>query len=190
MDTKTKNNIIYFLSLGFRICVAVNLISYGYGKLTGEMFDNGYVNMLTSPLNTVDNFHLTWYWFNKNREISIFIGLIQITSAILIVFNRSKLVGVVLAFPILIGTLFVDLFLVGSLSLSFRIVFYIAICLSIIYQDREYVRRIIMQYKPRAFSGRISISSFLYLIAGVVLAFTIELFLVFSANIGHQIFTK
>ena len=178
------------LVFGLRICVALNLLSYGYHKLTGEMFDNSYTSMLTTPLKYVDNFHLTWYWFHKNREFSIFIGVIQIISAVLLVFDRYKFLGAILALPILIGTLFIDAYVVKSPSLSLRITFYIFICLSILYKYRKSLYNIVTDHENRRPFVNISTISFLHFFLGVILVFTIELLLVLLANISNLIFTK
>lgn len=187
---KKIRNFKYFILLGLRICVAINLFTYGYGKLTGTMFDNAYVGMLTTPLNEVDNFHLTWYWFQKNKEISIFIGLIQIISAVLLIFNRSKLLGAILVLPILIGILFIDAFVVKSPSLSIRLIFYILVCLSIVYQYRAHFYNMLNDYRNHILHEKISIMTVVYIFLGVVLAFAIEAFLVVIANTGNLIFTK
>ncbi|WP_276133531.1 hypothetical protein [Polluticoccus soli] len=123
MKIQTQKTIAVF-ELAARVYLAYMLVEYGVSKLTGGMFNNASPQVLNTPLKDVDLFHLTWYWFYKNKLLTYFIGIIQIAAAALLLFSRTVIIGVLLALPVLFSILLVDIYCVGSAALIIRVAFY------------------------------------------------------------------
>jgi len=77
------------LEFALRIYIAYYLADYGFSKLTGGMFNNATPEILKTELQKVDLFHLTWFFFQKSKLLSYTIGICQILSAILLLFNKT-----------------------------------------------------------------------------------------------------
>lgn len=105
----TKPQIVDFTILVFRWYIAFYMISYGYGKMTGGQFGHPDPAMLDKPLRDVDKFHLAWYLFGLGRSFDIGVGLLQIIGSILLVINRTTLVGALFLLPVLVQICLVDL---------------------------------------------------------------------------------
>ena len=85
------------------------MVDYGIGKLTGEQFGHRSVEILNTPLKDVDKFHLALHLFSLDRTFDIVVGVSQIIGAVLIVINRTALVGALMLLPILGQIFLVDL---------------------------------------------------------------------------------
>jgi uncharacterized membrane protein YphA (DoxX/SURF4 family) len=98
-----------FIILILRWYLAFYMFSYGWGKMMGDQFGLSDPSLLEKPLKEIDKFHLSWYLFSLDNSFSILTGLMQIFGAILIVINRTTLVGALLLLPILGQIFLVDL---------------------------------------------------------------------------------
>jgi uncharacterized membrane protein YphA (DoxX/SURF4 family) len=105
----TREQIFDFAILAFRWYLAYYMVDYGIGKLTGEQFGHRSVEILNTPLKDVDKFHLAWHLFSLDRTFDIVVGVSQIIGAVLIVINRTALVGALMLLPILGQIFLVDL---------------------------------------------------------------------------------
>lgn len=76
--------------------------------MTGGQFGIYDPAILEKPLKEVDKFHLAWHLFSLDKSFDILTGLMQILVAILIVINRTTLVGALLLLPILGQIFLVD----------------------------------------------------------------------------------
>jgi hypothetical protein len=130
-------NTLFLLDFSMRVYLAYFFISYGYSKFTGEMFNNISAEQLKQPLNKIDMFHLTWYWFSQNTALSYTVGFFQILSAIMLLFERTVILGVIIAFPILLNIFIIDAYCVGMPELFFRVLFYILFLVLFIIYRRE-----------------------------------------------------
>ena len=97
------------IEFALRIYIAYYLWSYGSAKLDGSMFNNTTTAILKTELQKVDMFHLTWYYYSQSRILAKSVGVLQVISAGLLLFNRTVLLGCLIAFPIFLSILFVDL---------------------------------------------------------------------------------
>lgn len=150
MKNRPKNsNVVYILELSLRFYIAYYLLDYGIGKLTGQMFNNATNEILNKPMNEVDLFHLTWYWFHRNILLAYFVGICQILSGILLIFNRTVLLGVLLSLPIFINILLIDIYCVGMIELDIRVSLYIISILYFIYFRKMQVMKALREMTMR-----------------------------------------
>jgi hypothetical protein len=133
MKSIVQKNTIFF---ALRIYIAYYSIDYGIAKLTGEMFNNITAQILHTELNKVDNFHLTWYWFSQNVYLSYFIGVVQILSGLLLLFNKTVAFGAISNLILYVCIFLVDITASNILVLTFRVGIYISICALILFQYR------------------------------------------------------
>lgn len=104
-----REQIFDFIILILRWYLAYYMADYGIGKLTGNQFGHRSAEILNTPLKDVDKFHLAWHLFSLDRTFDIVVGITQIIGAVLIVVNKTALVGALVLLPILGQIFLVDL---------------------------------------------------------------------------------
>lgn len=85
------------------------MIDYGWGKITGGQFGVHDHSILEKPLKEVDKFYIAWYLFSLDKSFDIGVGILQIIGGVLIVINRTALIGALMLLPILTQIFLVDL---------------------------------------------------------------------------------
>jgi len=105
----SKEQFFDFAVLVLRWYLAYYMFDYGWGKMTGQQFGVYDPSILDKPLKEISKFQLAWHLFSLDKSFDIGVGLMQIVGAILIVFNRTALVGALLLLPILGQIFLVDL---------------------------------------------------------------------------------
>jgi uncharacterized membrane protein YphA (DoxX/SURF4 family) len=105
----SKETLIDFAVLSLRWYLAFYMFDYGYGKLNGGQFGVYDPNILDKPLKDVDKFYLAWHLFSLDKTFNTIIGIMQILGAILIVINRTVLIGALMLLPILSNIFLIDL---------------------------------------------------------------------------------
>jgi uncharacterized membrane protein YphA (DoxX/SURF4 family) len=120
----------WYLSLLFLI--------YGVAKIYPGQFPSHTRVIYDSAKNTP--FELAWAFFGHSRLYEIFIGAGEVTSALLLLFPRTKTLGAVLYFPIVINVWMVNIcFDIGVQDLSTLLVL---MCICLLYADRKKLLRI------------------------------------------------
>lgn len=71
------------------------MLSYGWGKLADEQFGISVKEMAT-PVKDLGIFKLSWYLFDQ-EPFKSFIGISQIIAGLLILYNRTLILGVLLS---------------------------------------------------------------------------------------------
>jgi len=115
----------YFILVA-RFLIGWTFLSYGFSKLTGGQFGISEAELL-QPLKEVSLFKLSWYLF-EHEPFNTFIGISQIICGILLIINRTVLLGAFLFLPIVTTILIIDLsFMPAVLAEGFawRLSFYI-----------------------------------------------------------------
>jgi hypothetical protein len=105
----TKAQIIDFLVLTLRWYLAYYMFDYGWAKIAGDQFGVFDPSLLNKPLKEIDKFHLAWHLFSLDRSFNMIVGIMQILGAVLIVFNRTVLLGALFLLPILGQIFLIDL---------------------------------------------------------------------------------
>jgi uncharacterized membrane protein YphA (DoxX/SURF4 family) len=82
-------------------------ISYGYNKLTENQFGLNQTELLT-PIKDLSLFRISWYLFD-HQPFKYFIGVSQIICGILLIINRTSLLGSIIFIPIALNILIIDL---------------------------------------------------------------------------------
>jgi uncharacterized membrane protein YphA (DoxX/SURF4 family) len=107
--TLSRSRLIDFAVLALRWYLAFYMFEYGWAKLPGNQF--GTFNAVTAgkPMNQVGKFYVAWYLFGLDKSFDIFTGLAQIVGGLLLVYNRTLLLGAFILLPILAQIFIIDL---------------------------------------------------------------------------------
>lgn len=136
----TKEKFFDSVILVLRWYLAYYMFDYGWGKMIGEQFGHRSVEILNTPLKDVDKFNLAWHLFSLDKTFDIVIGIMQIIGAVLIVINRTVLVGALLLLPILGQIFLVDLAFTANMfggALPIRLVCMILSDLLILFYHKD-----------------------------------------------------
>lgn len=155
MKNLTKEQVQAYFLLACRVLLAWTLASYGWSKLTGNQFGVS-EKTLQTPLKDVDLFRLSWY-LADHEPFRSFIGYSQISTAALLLYNRTVILGCFMSIPIWLNILVWDwTFMEGmAWAFTFRLSFYLFITFLIVYQQKEFVFPALVkitQVKPLASS--------------------------------------
>ena len=109
---------IDLLILAMRFLLAFTLWNYGYSKLTDGQF--GLTDAeLNTPIKDLSLFRISWHMFEA-EPFKSFVGLSQVITAALLVYKRTFLLGALMAIPIFLNILIID---ITIMPLSFKIAF-------------------------------------------------------------------
>jgi uncharacterized membrane protein YphA (DoxX/SURF4 family) len=128
----------YFL-LAARILLAYTLTNYGWAKLTGNQFGVD-ARTMNLPLKDVDLFRLSWY-LADHQPFKAFVGVSQIVAGLLLLINRTVIIGAFFSVPIWLNILMWDLtFMEGfTTAFPFRLSFYLVLTFLIVYREKNQV---------------------------------------------------
>lgn len=132
----------YFI-LASRFLLAFTFFSYGFGKLTGGQFGVNQT-ILQTPLQDVSLFKIAWYLFD-HQPFKAFIGVSQIVCALLLIVNRTVLLGAFLFLPIVTVILIIDLTIMPPMlanAFTWRLSYYIILNLLIIWHYKRQLKQI------------------------------------------------
>lgn len=137
MKQLTKDQIWDYFILTARVLLAWTLIRYGYGKLTDAQFGVTEETM-KMPLKDVDLFRLSWY-LADHEPFKSFVGISQIITGLLILYNRTLILGALMSIPIWLNILMWDMTFMGIYTpFTVRLPFYLLLTFLILwhYKDR------------------------------------------------------
>ncbi len=134
------------LDLTLRLFVIVNMYRYAHAKIVGTQFPYSDISM-SKKVNELSGFDLAWIFFGHSYAYTYCIAVLQIIGALLLVFNRTKLIGALLLFPVLFNIIMVDVFYKiphGALAVAITLL----LCLIIlIFNSRNVLINLILDSK-------------------------------------------
>jgi uncharacterized membrane protein YphA (DoxX/SURF4 family) len=105
----SKQHIKDFTILALRWYLAYYMFDYGISKLMGEQFGVHDPRILDMPVRQVDRFYLAWHLFGLSRPFNIIVGIFQIIGGLLLIINRTALIGALFLLPIIANIFLIDL---------------------------------------------------------------------------------
>lgn len=132
-----KRKIFDYFIIVSRFLLAIVFIQYGYSKLTQGQFGLS-EEELAKPIKELSLMQVGWFLFDQ-QPFKAFIGVSQIICGILLLLNRTVLIGALLFLPIAINILIIDLTIMPKESanpFTGRFIFYILLDLLILYHYR------------------------------------------------------
>jgi len=130
-----KNKIFDILILSSRVLLSWTLLYYGYGKISGIQFGISQKEMLL-PLKDVGLFRLSWFLFD-HQPYKIFIGISQIISGLLILYNRTLIIGIFISIPIFLNILVFDITFIQQSGFVWRLSWYLFLDTMVLWYYRE-----------------------------------------------------
>lgn len=107
MTLPSRQQLIDFFVLVLRWYLAFYMFTYGWSKLFEGQF-HVKPEILAQPLKDVNRFYLAWYLFSLSKVFNVAVGSMQIIGALLIVINRTAIIGTLFLLPILVHILLID----------------------------------------------------------------------------------
>lgn len=136
----TKEKIFDFVILCLRWYLAFYMISYGWGKMTMSQFGVHSEQILDMPLREVDDFYVAWHLYGESKFFNYVTGIAEILAGVLLIFNRTVLLGALLVLSILAQIFIIDVsFTTGQqgYALPVRILGMIISALLILYYYKD-----------------------------------------------------
>jgi hypothetical protein len=137
--------------LAARWYVFVMIWIYGFGKIMGQQFyRQGHLpeTIANKTVSALSAFELAWTFFGYSSTYILFIGFSQVLGGILLLWNRSKLLGVAVLLPLLLNIVIVDVvYEVGGATIS--ALFYLVLLLYILYFNRQKVMTALQVLTPK-----------------------------------------
>lgn len=135
MSDKKQKRWDYFI-LCARILIAWTLLRYGWSKLTGGQFGIS-AEELATPVKDLGLFKLSWYLFD-HEPFNSFVGISQVIAGLLLLYNRTLILGVLLSLPIFANILVIDMTYIKMSGFYWRISYYLLLDVLILwhYKDR------------------------------------------------------
>lgn len=136
----TNSQIVNFIILVLRWYLAFYMFDYGWSKMTGGQFSVHDSNILEKPIKEIDKFYIAWHLFSTSNTFNIIVGISQIVGSLLIVINRTALIGALVLLPILVQIFLIDLAFTTNVlgySLVLRLLGMIACDLAILFYHKD-----------------------------------------------------
>lgn len=130
------------VELAARLYVFLFINIYGLGKMAnGQFHRRGHLpaDLAQTPLTEVGSFDLAWTFFGYSRAYVLFIGLSQVVGGFLLLWQRTKLLGVAMLIPILLNIIVVDISFSVPSGAMWSAMVYLILLLLVLYLNREKV---------------------------------------------------
>ncbi|WP_142687816.1 hypothetical protein [Chitinophaga polysaccharea] len=109
---KSDNNISGILST-FNVIItfllAFDLYSFGWQKIFHLQMVVP-LGILDLPFNSLDGETLTWAYFRRSYPFTVTIALAQISGSIMLLFKRTRLLGLIMLVPVLLNIILIDIY--------------------------------------------------------------------------------
>ncbi|MDI9858268.1 hypothetical protein [Flectobacillus roseus] len=167
---ETNFDKIYKLQLAL-LCgaVAFDLITFGWQKIYHLQFIVP-LGMLDLPFTEIDDVSLMWAFFGHSYPFTVTIGLTQMLGSLLLLFSRTRLLGVFILLPILVTILFIDIFYHLDIGVILHALMLIMALVYLIFQNIEFVQAFFLNQKLNT-SDLLDQSSFKKTITRVLILF-------------------
>jgi len=137
-----KENLKIVLELVFRQCVFIILSIYGISKLLGgQFYMKGKLptEIANTTLGDASSFSLAWTFMGHSYIYILFIGITQLIGAWFLLWNKTKLIGVLILLPIMINIIIFDILFLDVYPALANAIFVFSMLLFILYFNKEVV---------------------------------------------------
>ena len=138
-----KYNWSKIAELACRYYVFVFLNFYGFGKiLGGQFYRRGQLpeEVANTTIGQASAYDLAWTFMGYSSAYIYFVGISQIIGAWLLLSNRTKLLGVIILFPIMVNIIVFDIIFLDVRDALVNAILYFLMLLYILYYNREKVQ--------------------------------------------------
>jgi len=105
---KHKNKTLTILQLILVYYLALIMLKYGFDKVFKAQFYLPEPNLLFTPLGKLDKDILYWSTMGSSYSYNIFMGLMEVIPALLLLFKKTRILGLFILSGVLINVVFVN----------------------------------------------------------------------------------
>ena len=181
MKTRSLKEIFEVVS---RQCVFIIINIYGISKiLGGQFYMKGKlpVEIANTTLGEVSSFSLAWTFMGHSYFYILFVGLTQLIGAWFLLWNKTKLIGVLLLLPIMVNIILFDLFFLDVYPALANAIIVLSLLLLILFFNKNIViesyQRLLSTPSKSNISLKRRMLTFSITIIVIVLIFTFDTFI-------------
>ena len=133
--------------------VAYAISTYGFAKLMKTQFQAPqYVK--ESPINELNGFWLTWFYYGYSQTLAYILGGIQIGGSILLLFRKTRLAAIFFLLPVMVNICLVNHFYDISPLAYYNSAHYTFILLYLMFLDYDRLKSIFSYPASFSFNGK------------------------------------
>ena len=132
-------NLKHGIELAARIYVWFILCAYGLGKIVGgQFYRKGKLpdEVATQTLDNATAFDLAWTFMGYSQAYITFVGVSQIIGAVLLLFNKTKFLGIIILVPILLNIIVFDIIFLPDYGALASAIIYLFLLLLILFLNK------------------------------------------------------
>ncbi|SEK33619.1 DoxX-like family protein [Aquimarina amphilecti] len=122
-----------------RYFVAFFIFVYGAAKPLQFSNNNGFPDKLVSELTGME---LMWSFFGYTQTIPIIIGILQVTGALLLLSQRTKIIGALLLLPIMTNIVLFDIFYQVNTGATINAIVFLIILIVLLFFEQNKMTQI------------------------------------------------
>tara|TARA_R110000787_G_scaffold41071_13_gene101607 strand:+ start:4369 stop:4953 length:585 start_codon:yes stop_codon:yes gene_type:complete len=179
-----NSNLKGTIELVLRQCVFIILSIYAISKLLGgQFYMNGKLpaEIANTTLGEASGFSLAWTFMGHSYIYILFIGISQLLGSWFLLWNKTKLIGVLLLLPIMINIIIFDLIFLDVYPALANAIIILLMLLSILFLNKERIIEAIQRLTNFETKTKIPIKkrllTFGITILVIVLIFTFDYFI-------------
>lgn len=141
MNNLYKNKI---LEMVCRCYVFIFLNIYGIGKIMGgQFYRRGQLpkEIAITTIEQASAYDLAWSFMGYSFYYILFIGVSQIIGAWLLLWNRTKILGVIILFPIMVNIIVFDIIFLDVKDALVNATIYFLMLIYILYYNKEKINK-------------------------------------------------
>ncbi|MBV1922813.1 MAG: hypothetical protein KUG68_02165 [Flavobacteriaceae bacterium] len=123
-----------------RLYVFFFLTAYGLGKVLGAQFytpDSIPPEIETMPISQIPDFDLAWVFMGRSFGYMLFIGIAEIIGALMLLFNKTKLIGTLILISIMVNVIVFDIFFLDEYGALASAIIYLLMLFTILLINKE-----------------------------------------------------
>lgn len=143
-----KSNYKVTFELVLRQCVFIILNIYGLSKLLGgQFYMNGKLpsEIANTTLGEASGFSLAWTFMGHSYAYILFVGVFQLLGAWFLLWNKTKLIGVLILLPIMVNIIVFDIIFLDVYPALANAIIVFLMLLFILYFNRGIVKDIFIK---------------------------------------------
>lgn len=128
------------IELAARIHVFIFLNVYGLGKIVGgQFYRRGKLpeEVAVQTLADASAFDLAWTFMGYSQAYIMFVGVSQIIGAFLLLFNRTKFLGIIILVPILLNIIVFDIIFLPDYGALSSAILYFLLLILVVYLNKD-----------------------------------------------------
>lgn len=170
-------NFRFYLELAARFYVFLVLNVYGWAKMAGnQFFRPGHFpdEIAKIPLAEASGFQLAWAFFGYSTAYILLIGLSQVIGAWLLLWDKTKLIGIAILLPVLLNIVVVDIFFeieIGAMLVALSCLLLLLLVLALNRSTLQAIFALLWQNpvsKEMVFRERVKASVFALVLMGLI----------------------